>query len=155
MKKNMHKHLLTFLLVIYGVSVFGQSSDIRLELTSDHDKVFLGERVVVTLRIWDSNIIQMMKNEKFRNIGQEQIDKMNQNESFKAFSQDKMEIEKMIYQSNEIAYRYPSAFSYVTEIEPTDTGKIKIGPLKIEYHSLNSSINLACRAFQWRVDLKW
>jgi len=129
----MHKHLLTFLLVIYGVFVFGQSSDIRLELKSDHDKVFLGERVVLTLRIWDSNIIQMMKNEKFRNIGQEQIDKMNQNESFNAYRKDGAEIEKMIHKTKEMTYRYPSALSYVTEIEPTDTGKIKIGPFKIEY----------------------
>ena len=102
----MRKIFAILILIIHVPILFGQSTNIKVVLASNSDTVCLGGYVIITLKILDPNLIDLIKNDRINIIGEEYR---------RFFNED--------------------AFNYYINIEPRDTGIIKLGPYKLTYQN--------------------
>jgi len=103
----------SLILILIGYFTFGQSSNIKLEISSNMETVFLGDNISLSFRIIDPNLISVLNNQELKV----------SNGGFQGpFNQ--------------------SSFNYTISVEPLDTGIIKLGPYKINYQNMELSSNV-------------
>lgn len=102
----MKKLIILLLLLQVYIFVNSQDSGSRLEIYSGSEKVFLGDKLPITIKIYDPNLLDYFENDNY-----------NLSKS---------------YMSN---HKDEHAFYFTFEIEPVYTGIVKLGPIEIEYQN--------------------